>query len=148
MSDERDDGRCVLCGRGQYAGMWQCGGETCTDSYDTTGAVTTTIWDWLAQLNAAGFAGHDDWRIPSAAELETIQTRCTDIPCVPPALNNNCAAGCTVTTCSCTQPSCYWSSTPDPPTIQCVNFGGNAGVSGPVGVAGWLFSVRAVRGGW
>ena len=26
---------------------------------------STTIWDWLNQLNAASFAAHSDWRIPT-----------------------------------------------------------------------------------
>ena len=33
---------------------------------DETG-VPTTVWDWLNQLNAANFAGHNDWRLPSQA---------------------------------------------------------------------------------
>jgi Protein of unknown function (DUF1566) len=28
------------------------------------GAITT-VWDWLSQVNAANFAGHSDWRLPS-----------------------------------------------------------------------------------
>jgi len=27
----------------------------------------TTIWDWVNQLNAAGFAGHSDWRVATVA---------------------------------------------------------------------------------
>src|SRR5262245_1269288 len=27
----------------------------------------TTIWDWLNQLNASNYAGHNDWRLPSLA---------------------------------------------------------------------------------
>src|SRR5262249_61455993 len=29
----------------------------------------TTVWDWLNQLNAANFAGHNDWRVPSGTRL-------------------------------------------------------------------------------
>jgi Protein of unknown function (DUF1566) len=66
----------------------------------------TTVWDWLNQLNAANFAGHNDWRLPNEAgchtgmvingqscsafnphELETIlrgvgQTACKPYPCI------------------------------------------------------------------
>lgn len=27
----------------------------------------TTVWDWIIQLNASNFAGHNDWRLPSEA---------------------------------------------------------------------------------
>ena len=27
------------------------------------GAITT-VWDWLNQVNASNFAGHNDWRLP------------------------------------------------------------------------------------
>jgi hypothetical protein len=27
--------------------------------------VTTTVWDWINQVNAENFAGHSDWRLPS-----------------------------------------------------------------------------------
>jgi Protein of unknown function (DUF1566) len=65
----------------------------------------TTVWDWLNQLNASNFAGHNDWRLPNEAgcntgmdvtrncsafgphELETIlrgvgQTACKPYPCI------------------------------------------------------------------
>lgn len=68
------------------------------------GAITT-VWDWLNRLNAANFAGHNDWRLPSEGghnsprtgsnELETIlqaANRCAPHPCSdpifgPPAFN-------------------------------------------------------------
>jgi hypothetical protein len=38
---------------------------------DQTG-VPTTVWDWVNQLNAANFAGHNDWRVPSQAGSNTV----------------------------------------------------------------------------
>ena len=85
-------------------------------------AYPPTIWDWLNQLNAASFAGHSDWRIPTVGrdsgtvQLETIVdtsvSGCGDgVPCVPPAFNTGCVAGCMATGCSCTQAESYWSAT-------------------------------------
>jgi hypothetical protein len=63
------------------------------------------VWDWLNQVNAANFAGHNDWRLPSeggcnscfsgnfscpctAHELETILLApyplCGTYPCINP----------------------------------------------------------------
>jgi len=81
--------------------------------------VSTTIWDWLVQLNASTFAGHADWRIPTVgqgggpAQLETILAApypCGASPCVPAVFNTGCAAGCSVTGCSCTAPGNHWSA--------------------------------------
>jgi hypothetical protein len=50
------------------AGCAECGvGEgTC----EPQGVAVTTVWDWLVQLNASSFAGHDDWRLPTSAGLD------------------------------------------------------------------------------
>ena len=96
---------CAVCGPGEGA----CSGDT--------------IWRWLEVLNSLNFAGHNDWRIPTVgedggkAELETIVDKSAPgcqlgSPCVPAAFNNNCTAGCTVTTCNCTAYGWYWSATP------------------------------------
>jgi hypothetical protein len=47
-------------------GCQQCapGEGVCVPPSAEPGAVTT-VWEWLAGLNAARFAGHDDWRIPT-----------------------------------------------------------------------------------
>ena len=105
---------------GGELGCTQCaaGSEPCNVNPFSSGALTT-IWDWLVQLNAADFAGHADWRIPSTGqdggteELESILAQlptCTSSPCVAPAFNTDCAPGCTLTTCSCTTSEAYWSA--------------------------------------
>jgi len=48
---------CVECGAGE---------GSCNINYGSIYA-STTIWDWLNQVNAAGFAGHSDWRLPTSA---------------------------------------------------------------------------------
>jgi hypothetical protein len=55
----------------QTGGVLGC--ETCdiaegSCDVDVLGqGVITTIWDWINQVNATGFAGQDDWRIPTSA---------------------------------------------------------------------------------
>lgn len=77
--------------------------------------VGGTIWDWLVQLNASNFAGHNDWRIPTIGELQSVLAaqypNCTSHPCVPPVFYNNCTPGCTAAMCSCHQSNSYWSVT-------------------------------------
>lgn len=82
--------------------------------YTLDGTAVTTF---LAALNAGGgFAGHTDWRLPNLTELESIRNLGTVSPAVAAVFNSNCGAGsggnpgCTVTTCSCTLPASYWSS--------------------------------------
>lgn len=112
-------------------------------------AFTTFLRDGL---NAgAGFAGANDWRVPTFAELQTILLpepyQCTTSPCVDAAFNTGCVATCTVLTCSCTQADGYWSATTN---------AGNPGeawdvffTDGPVYSFFKPFSyyTRAVRGG-
>src|SRR5262249_45609043 len=72
---------CAAHADGGTAGCNTCTSGTCL----TSGSVITTVWDWLNQLNAAGFAGHSDWRLPSQGrhsstatgpnELESILTQ-------------------------------------------------------------------------
>jgi uncharacterized protein DUF1566 len=84
-------------------------GQTC-DASDGEG-TNLSIFQWVAQLHADNFAGHHDWRIPNAKELQSILDYGTDSPAVAAAFNTNCAAACTVKTCSCTQFNFYWSAT-------------------------------------
>jgi hypothetical protein len=71
------------------------------------------VWDWLNQVNATGFAGHDDWRVPTVkregdpAELETVVDlsqgfcRGDDGACIAPTFGVTAAGR-------------YWSATLDP----------------------------------
>lgn len=105
----------------------------------------TTVWDWVSQVNAANFAGHSDWRLPSEGgqnspstgtnELETILLApylCGMSPCI------NAIFGPTVS-------SLYWSATthsPYPGYAWYVAFSNGAGDT--IGTA-YAFYVRAVR---
>ncbi len=124
---------------------------------DTAGVgASTTVWDWLNQLNAAEFAGHDDWRLPSqmacnscwsgsptytcgacsARESETILSApylCGTAPCINPIFGPTNADG-------------YWSASTDstcPGHAWGVYFG-DGGVFSD-GKASGGFYVRAVR---
>ena len=142
---------------GGAMGCAECGGTaTCNPIIGST-----TIWDWLNQLNAASFAGHSDWGIPTvgrdggAVQLETIVdtsgSGCgSGVPCVPPAFDTGCVAGCMATDCSCTQAERYWSATsivgdflPFPSAWGV--FFGTGEVQGMDKAS--AFYVRAVRGG-
>jgi len=110
---------------------------------------------FIAGLNTANFAGHNDWRLPNRFELETLlDLEETNPPVDLTFFSNNCGAnssgnpGCLVTNCSCTAPLGYWSSTTVLPTprfawnvffyLGGVNFDDKSSTMNPV---------RAVRGG-
>jgi hypothetical protein len=110
-----------------------------------------TIWDWLDDVNAEGgpgFAGHNDWRIPNAKELQSIVDYDVS-PSVPPAFNAACAPGCSVLTCACTIPGVYWTSTSFvfSPGTGAWRVGFDAGALVVGDKATFLDFVRAVRGG-
>jgi len=126
-------------------------------SYGTTNVLDgTAATTFLAALNAGGgFAGHTDWRLPNRKELESLVNLeiAHPAPSTFAAFNTGCGVnssgfpGCTVTTCSCTVPSGYWSSSTYagyPQFAWGVDFSG--GLVGAVGKDGVLY-VRAVRGG-
>jgi len=112
-----------------------------------------SIFEWLAKVNAeggSGFAGHNDWRIPNAKELEGILSYENANPAVATAFNNSCASGCALPACSCTASLPYWTSTSSAtsPSIAfnvlfsngLVNFYNKLNPASPV-------AVRAVRAG-
>jgi hypothetical protein len=134
-------------------GCEQCvGGEgACVIDPDFGNEATTTVWDWLSQVNAANYAGHSDWRLPSEdgrntskvtdpRELETILLaawpECTTGPCIYPVFGS-------------TGSDSYWSSSTeasDPFLNWYVGFGGYGQVDTFYKAAGGFY-VRAVRDG-
>jgi hypothetical protein len=56
----------------------------------------------IAGLNAIGFAGYTDWRLPNVNELQSLLNYgVAGYPAVSPALQAGCVPGCSVLTCSC-----------------------------------------------
>jgi len=112
-----------------------------------------TTYSWsaafahVADLNAAAFAGHADWRVPNIRELKSIVDFEHATPAVGAAFNNGCASGCSVTTCSCTSTGYHWTSTTlasNPPFAFVMTF--SVGESSFAN-KGFTAVVRAVRGG-
>jgi len=105
---------CAANVQGDATGCEECGvGEgTCNETF--------TAWLWLWVVNKVegdleGFAGHNDWRLPTAEELATLVDRSEADPSVDTALNTPaCLTSCLNVfdpACSCTASSYYWSST-------------------------------------
>jgi len=151
----------AACEASTAPGMVGC--DTCTSAEGTCSAAQT-VWTWVNAVNAedgTGFAGFDDWRLaaidvaagtPMAFELDSLINpplpRCTAPPCTYRVFNRDCEPDCTVLTCSCTQPSYYWSatSTTANPALAWTVFFGNGFEEA------WNkhlneYYVRAVRGG-
>jgi len=129
--------------------IWSTG----TDNMD--GTIVTTFLNTLNDVAGGGascFAGHCDWRIPNAKELQSIVDYEVLIPSIDPAFHQAATCtGCTDVTlvsCSCTASSLYWSSTtlvtgPGSASVVGFNPGGAGGFFNKVN----LSHVRAVRGG-
>lgn len=119
------------------AGGVQAVGATFTWSASGSPSDGTLFTSFLAGLHSACLAGTCDWRIPSAAELQTILVEpyeCKTSPCIVPELAP-------------ASPGNYWSSTTFanvPTTAWFVNFNlGNVFTAAKSNA----FYVRAVRGG-
>ncbi len=114
---------------------------------------TSYTWDnafalHITTLNDpfAPFAGHTDWRVPNLKELQSLVDLAPS-PTVDPVFDTDCAPSCTVTSCSCTRTSFYWTSSTfaiSPTSAWVVLF--SSGVGAVQGKGMTLF-VRAVRGG-
>ncbi|HYC57249.1 MAG TPA: DUF1566 domain-containing protein [Candidatus Binatia bacterium] len=101
--------------------MWEkkgfeiSGDHSAETTYAWSSDTSGTIWDWIGRLNddngGAGYAGHDDWRVPNRRELDSIVDFSRSEPAVHSAFNNGCVSDCTPLTCSCTLVDEYWSST-------------------------------------
>jgi len=102
----------------------------------------------IAGLNAANFAGHDDWRLPNVRELQSIANYENFNPSVSSEFNTACMPGATtVLTGSCTTAAQYWASSTSaraPTFAWAVIF--SDGLVGEFSKA-FVFRVRAVRGG-
>jgi hypothetical protein len=125
-------------------------------SSDGTVHDVNNIYTWadafalhVAALNTPPcFAAHCDWRVPNVKELQSIVNYQNSIPAVSAAFNNNCVAGATVLTGSCTAGNHYWSSTTNadsPFLAMSVNFRFGHVFADDKGV--FDLPVRAVRGG-
>jgi hypothetical protein len=92
-----------LCGLNAESGV---GCSICLGGEGTCSAPAT-IWTWAVGLNAASFAGHNNWRIPTRAELQSIvDYAATPPPVVASAFHGaGCGAACSdlaSAACSCT----------------------------------------------
>lgn len=79
---------------------------------DNTYSWTTAFSDKIAKLNKAPcFAGHCDWRLPNANELQDIVDYGRTLLAIHPVFTAPCPPGCSIATCSCTNTDIYWTST-------------------------------------
>jgi hypothetical protein len=143
---------CVAGSDHQTGLMW----EKLSDDGSIHDWDDTYTWDnafamKIATLNSTQFGGYNDWRLPNVNELQSLVNYSGVVPTVHAPFNIGCVAGCTVSSCSCTQPlpgPFYWSSTTGLPLAAHFAFQ----VRFDVGLVTSDFKtsslrVRAVRGG-
>ena len=130
--------------------------HTWSQPVPSTGPNGTAYTVFLTTLNSgSGFAGHKDWRLPEvdkdggSEELDSLlDLGQGGAPYIFDEFNSSCTPACSVSTCSCTAPDFYWSSTTyvfpgDSLDAWAVNFGDTYTI--PYGKEDPLY-VRAVRG--
>jgi len=92
--------------------MWEKFSDDSGINDQDTGYTWSAAFGKIAALNTMPcFAGYCDWRLPNIRELQSILDLGRSSPAIDPVFNNGCTLGCTVLTCSCTQPKPMWSST-------------------------------------
>jgi membrane protein involved in D-alanine export len=89
------------------------GGRCEAEDCQTPAPNGMTIFQWVARLNAARFAGHQDWRLPTSDELYSIVNPFEEHePATVAAFSGRaCGAACgdlADPACSCTHPKLYW----------------------------------------
>ena len=147
-------GSCAT-GGGQCRVDADCGvdGPCNADDCQTPSPGGLTVFKWLARLNAANFAGHNDWRMPTSQELYRIVNPLENAePATSAAFKGAaCGAACenlADPACSCTQPGVYWAaagSAPAPDSAWMMYFYCNGNLF--LDLTSNRFYVRAVRGG-
>lgn len=100
----------------------------------------------VASLNQATFAGHDDWRLPSAFELMTLADFGRAFPELRAEFRTPCSTGCSALTCSCVSSSRYWSSTTAAITSRAWMVGFSSMPITQHAAKSSLYRARAVRG--
>lgn len=123
---------------------WEKKCSGCVGNHDWSyGYNWSGIWTWLAAVNAensgAGYAGHNDWRIPNINELLTLVNYGKVAPATDTVFNSQPDSS--------TRVFGYWSSTSfpdDPSTAWYVDFAFGSVARGNKLLAGYY--VRAVRG--
>ncbi len=110
---------CLAGVRGDPLGCFQCVEEEGGCTVDVA-----TIWEWVAQLNAANFGGYNDWRVPTKQELlGMVDDNDATEPSIDVAFDGaSCGSMCSDLAsagCSCTtSANYYWSATTVATAIQ------------------------------